>query len=385
MLSTNSKNKIIEDILDAREKRTLFLKSKLNGQTLVISFSLNIPGENKKDKNKRIFIEKYFYEYLKNINKITNTSSYDMIEDANGYVYYIYLCLSSINPLDVKKDSLKFENSIGVSSKLIDIDIYEAIDKKISRQDLAKPARECFVCEKKAKECAFLQTHSEKELNLFVEKIINSSTPFVLSEEFIFSDIVRKITEGQILEEDHLKEEELSNAYNVSRTKIREVIKKLQEFNLVNLKKHIGAEIKKLDPNEINEILTLRIVLKKIIFKDIFENYNDKNYFILEDIKNRISLIGENNYELKAIWNIDFHKLLFLISTKEYTKNLLNKLDITFASIHRKINNKILVGEFNLLNDFEQICDSIIKRDKERLDKVTRIYFEKIRNVILSF
>ncbi|ATZ17635.1 citrate lyase holo-[acyl-carrier protein] synthase [Mesoplasma melaleucae] len=375
----------LQEILDAREKRTLFLNNKLDGNTLVITFSLNIPGLNKLGNDKRIFIEKYFYEYLKYVNKRSNQVSYDLLTDANGYIYYLYLDIKNINPIDLKKDALKFEESVGDAGKIIDIDIYLALTKKISRQDIAKLARKCFLCDNFAKECAFLQKHSEADLLSFVNKTINLKTPFILSEEFIFADILKRISDGELSEGDRLKEEELSERYNVSRTKIREVIKKLKEDDLVTLKKHIGAKIKVLNNTEIKEILELRILLKRIIFKNVFNNYLKQNYFMIDDVKNRILKIKENDYELKAIWNIEIHTFLFSLSTKYYTKSYYNKLETTFACINRKIKEKILKGEFDLLKNFLIMCDSIIKRDEKTFFSNIEDYFNKIESLILSF
>ncbi|ARU92250.1 hypothetical protein SCLARK_001805 [Spiroplasma clarkii] len=309
---------MLEQILEARSKRTLLLESKLNSQSFIVTFGLNIPGDNKTGPKKKEFIKKYFFEYLSFMSKRFESINYDFIEDSVGYVYYIWM--NDADPYEVKKMSLKFEDLIGDKSVLIDIDVYRSIFDKLSRQDLAEFPRKCFLCEQPAKVCAYKQTHSYEELLDFTEQKLNEDVKFVLPHKYILEDIVKEISQGDLQPGDRLKEIELSEKYGVSRTKIREVLKELSEYGVINLKKSMGAEIKELSKAEVIEITDLRIQIKQMLFLDVFENLDNSGFYIIKTIHSKLKKIDKANVDLVKTWNKKFYVLVFALSNKNIQK-----------------------------------------------------------------
>ncbi|QEH61435.1 hypothetical protein SCHIN_v1c02380 [Spiroplasma chinense] len=373
---------MLELILAAREKRTLLLQNKLSNYDFIVTFGLNIPGDQKLGADKEAFIKKYFFEYVSFINKTYDSLNYEAVVDSAGYMYYVWF--NDADAYEVKKLSLKFEQRIGDVSSLIDIDVYLDINNKISRQNLAGFPRKCFMCDQPAKVCAFKQTHPYEELVAFANKKMSEETSFVLPHEYIFDDIINEILKGNYLPGDRLKELELVNIYKVSRTKIRDVLKELESSGVVVTKKSMGAVVKKLTTDEVMELTNLRIKIKEILFLDVFENLNKNGYYIVENIKRNLKKMDVNNYDLVKKWNTQFYVRLFSISNKEYTKKIFKGLEMVFGNINYQINKKILEGGFNMRDYHLRICDAIMDENFEDYQKVLSDYFATLKDLILN-
>ncbi|AOG60988.1 hypothetical protein SHELI_v1c10410 [Spiroplasma helicoides] len=374
---------ILEEILDARENRTRVLKSKLENSEFVTTLSLNIPGANKTGQLKKNFIQKCFYEYLSMLKKLYENINYDFFEDAAGYIYFIEV--SKGHPYQVKQIALDFEDILGKHSSLVDIDVYVSLTKKITRENLAKLPRVCLMCSEFAKNCAFKQTHPIEELEKVVDELLKTEISFSFSKEYIMHDIIKDVSEGILSPNDRLKEIDLSNKYNVSRTKIREVISTLAEYGLLVVRKDMGVIIKKLTYHELTEVIELRKCAKLIIFKDIFTKITNKDHrVVVEKVLEYLEGLDRANYDLLKKWNQEFYDLLFSVSDKYFTKNLFNKFEILFSNVRYLISKKAQDYFYVILDQHINICKALLTKDYEDLVKSIELYFTDIQRIMLQ-
>ncbi|ASP28338.1 hypothetical protein SCORR_v1c05660 [Spiroplasma corruscae] len=374
---------LLEKILDARENRTRILKSKLENSEFVVTLSLNIPGISKKGDLKLKFIQKCFYEYLSNLKKFYETINFDFFEDEAGYIYYIEVAKG--DPYQVKKLALDFEDILGKHSSLVDIDVYLSLTKKITRENLAKLPRVCLICDEFAKNCAFKQRHPIEELEKVVDNLLNLEIAFAFSKQYIMHDIINDVSEGKLSPSDRLKEVELSKKYNVSRTKIREVIATLTEYGLLAWRKDIGVIVKQLTYAELTEVIELRKCAKLIIFKDIFEKIKNKDHrVVVERVLEYLQFLDRSNLDLLKKWNEEFYALLFSISDKYFTKNLFNKFEILFSNVRYLISKKAESYFYVIHEQHINICIALLTKSFKELNKSIELYFEDIQKIIIK-
>ena len=84
-----------------------------------------------------------------------------------------------------------------------------------------------------------------------------------VSSEKILSAMEAAILSGEFKPREHLVEMELIDRYGVSRTVIREALKKLEGKGLVRIVPHRGAKVADLSVQEIEEIYFVRRKWKK--------------------------------------------------------------------------------------------------------------------------
>ena len=157
----------LAQMLARRERRVqeqeAFLK-KYNSP--LISFSMNIPGPVKTnglirkafDTGKNLLLNSL------NDNGVIINECVEIHEDTGDEML---LSVKNIAPDSLKGLMVDIENTADLG-RLFDIDVIDVDGHKLSR----KTFRTCLICDKQAQECARSRTHSVKEMQDAVEKII---------------------------------------------------------------------------------------------------------------------------------------------------------------------------------------------------------------------
>jgi DNA-binding GntR family transcriptional regulator len=84
-----------------------------------------------------------------------------------------------------------------------------------------------------------------------------------LSEQ-VYCHIKRLILSGEIRGGERVPEEKVAQQFGVSRTPIREALKRLEEYGLIQIKPRSYAEVVALDPREAGQLAILRVQLETL-------------------------------------------------------------------------------------------------------------------------
>lgn len=165
------KEQNIAQVLKAKDKRVVLQQKifeKYPDQTLV-DVNLNIPGPIKNNR----YLEKLFNYGIKELENSWDKLGYSyklvvsLDEDTGCENFYILDLPIKI----VKKTTINFEDQTELG-RLFDADVLVK-DKNaaISRRDLGKQPRKCFICNRPAKECARSRRHSVAEMQNYISKL----------------------------------------------------------------------------------------------------------------------------------------------------------------------------------------------------------------------
>lgn len=94
----------------------------------------------------------------------------------------------------------------------------------------------------------------------------------ISSTEDIYQQIREGIIDGLWLPGERLVTAKLADRFNVSRTPVREALKKLEKDGLVSIELNVGAVIRKVDIEEIKDIYELRAAVEAIAIRKVIEN-----------------------------------------------------------------------------------------------------------------
>lgn len=166
-------NHILKEILEAREKRACTQRELINTfKTTLISFTLNIPGE---EKNNDVFTkvhEKGIYLLEEELRKQNINIIHKMVNKTPaGLEAFFNVDGDSVL---IKKITVSIEEKKQVG-RLFDLDIFTAEGKQVSRSEIGLPPRKCLLCDENAKVCARSRKHSTEELVSKIHQLINNS------------------------------------------------------------------------------------------------------------------------------------------------------------------------------------------------------------------
>ncbi|MEK9992999.1 MAG: GntR family transcriptional regulator, partial [Paracoccaceae bacterium] len=99
----------------------------------------------------------------------------------------------------------------------------------------------------------------------------------------VYEKLISSILSGDLLPGDRLREIDLAKRLNVSRTPVREAMRRLEADGLITHKPRIGAEVRTLTQEEIVELYEMRIVLEAPAAKMAAKHASNSEISILED------------------------------------------------------------------------------------------------------
>lgn len=155
----------LEEFLLMREKRVEIQNEIIeNFKNPILVLRANYPGEEKNS-----FVAKYIVEIMKNeVLEIFNSQIVYLqkIESIEGPTY-IY----SIKDLgkNIKKIAIEIEES-HILGRCVDIDVFDNNGYLFSRKDFGGEKRSCLLCSDMAFVCARTKKHTQKEIQIAIEK-----------------------------------------------------------------------------------------------------------------------------------------------------------------------------------------------------------------------
>ncbi|MGJ8606094.1 MAG: GntR family transcriptional regulator [Marivita sp.] len=155
------------------------------------------------------------------------------------------------------------------------------------------------------------------------------SDPSLSSGETAYASLITALRSGDYAPGDRLREEDVAKRLALSRTPVREALRRLEINGIVEHRPRIGAVIRKLSQTEIVELYEMRIVLERTAARMAAQHGSDAEFDALEDMNARIAA-AQDTPTLGAAINQDFHEALyraarnrFLVSSAEAINNAL--------------------------------------------------------------
>ena len=162
----------MDDMIQARKFREKKMDEIIqNFQTPVILMTINIPGKLKNSDdiyniflNGRYEIEKKFlYEHSKVLARY----------ERNVFTGNEFYCVVEEDPVVLKRWMLEIEES--EAGRLLNIDVFNEHQDKITRVMLGIPERKCILCGKRVSYCIKMQNHTEAEIRARVLQMIEDT------------------------------------------------------------------------------------------------------------------------------------------------------------------------------------------------------------------
>lgn len=124
-----------------------------------------------------------------------------------------------------------------------------------------------------------------------------------------FDALMRAIREGTYAPGDRLREAEVSERLGLSRTPVREALRRLEADGIVVHRPRAGATIRRLDHGEVVELYEMRIVLERTAAELAAKHGTEAEFDTLDALNARI---GEARDPARAAAvNGDFHRTLY--------------------------------------------------------------------------
>ena len=192
--------------------------------------------------------------------------------------------------------------------------------------------------------------------------------PGVIAEK-ILREMEAAILSGAFKPREHLIEMELIDRYGVSRTIIREALKKLEGKGLVRIAPHRGAKVADLSVREIEEIYFVRAEVEKIAARLLVKNIQPEEIDSLKKLAQEVEGHLRRKTEQMIEKDGEFHRAVYRICRNQHLCELIDHLKIKAYivgynawSMPQRIEESI--------REHQEIVEAIAKKDAPKLERL---------------
>ena len=197
--------------------------------------------------------------------------------------------------------------------------------------------------------------------------------------DVVFNTLRRAILRGELKPGERLMEIQLANKLGVSRTPIREAIRKLELEGLVLMIPRKGAEVAEITEKNLRDVLEVRCALEELAVQLACERIDKRGIKELHTAADRFrDVVGSDDITQIAQADEAFHDVIFTATDNERLIQLLNNLrEQMYRYRIEYLKKKECYPQ--LLGEHEAIISAIERHDKE---KATRITGQHINNQV---
>lgn len=203
--------------------------------------------------------------------------------------------------------------------------------------------------------------------------------------EIVFEYLRNSILKGELEPGERLMELQLAEQLGVSRTPIREAIRKLELEGLVEMIPRKGAYVADLSIKDVLDVLEVRMFLEGLAAYLAAERMTDDDIDELKNILKKFEdSIDNKDRESMILLDNQFHDKII-----EGSRN--NKLIQIVQSLHEQFQRfrVIYFNEYNehedLLKYHQAIVEAILQRDRKKAQEYAQTHVKMIEESILSW
>ncbi|PKM52603.1 MAG: GntR family transcriptional regulator [Firmicutes bacterium HGW-Firmicutes-7] len=201
-------------------------------------------------------------------------------------------------------------------------------------------------------------------------KLKVSINEYLPLRDVVFNALRDAILKGELVPGERLMEKTLSDRMGVSRTPIREAIRKLELEGLVMMVPRKGAEVAKITEKDITDLLEVRATLEALAARLACERMDDASIERLICLKDEFaSAAKKKDVELIIKKDIEFHDAIFAATGNEKLIQIVSNLREQIYRFRVKYIQE-MPDYLVLVNEHEEIVDSITSRNKEKAEEI---------------
>jgi DNA-binding GntR family transcriptional regulator len=154
------------------------------------------------------------------------------------------------------------------------------------------------------------------------------------SGEAAYDALIEALRAGTFAPGDRLREEGVADRLSLSRTPVREALRRLENDGIVEHRPRVGAVIRTLSHEEIVELYEMRAVLERSAAEMAAKHGSEAEFDALDAINDRIEAARAHPIRAAAI-NLDFHQGLYLAARNRFLRDAARALNNSLLLLGR--------------------------------------------------
>ena len=200
--------------------------------------------------------------------------------------------------------------------------------------------------------------------------------------EFIYNKLVEYITNGEISPGEKLTESGLARHFGVSRTPVREALLKLEERGIINQFPNVGAVVRKITRNQIEDCFDLIAVLEGYAVETVVSNgIESQNISYLGNLKKEMEELAKlKNYFKYAGKDAEFHSFFVKKTKNELLSRIVGELRGRIYTVGLTL--PFFINKY--LERHASIIKAVAKGDPDEAGKLMREHVKEIKIFLIE-
>lgn len=202
--------------------------------------------------------------------------------------------------------------------------------------------------------------------------------------DVIFDTLRQAIIVGELKPGERLMEVQLAEKMGVSRTPVREAIRKLELEGLVSMLPRKGAHVAELSVKDIMDVLEVRATLDGLATALAAQNIKDDELKELKNVLQQlVNYIEKENLQGSIKKDVEFHEIIYRCSRNDKLIQIVSNLR---EQVHRfrVIYMKDYISPKELIREHMDIYDAIASRNPDTARGVAEKHIKIQQQTILK-
>ncbi len=202
--------------------------------------------------------------------------------------------------------------------------------------------------------------------------------------DVVFQTLRKAIITGEFAPGERLMEINLANMLGVSRTPVREAIRKLELEGLVIMIPRKGAQVAKITEKNLRDVIEIRIVLEEFGASLACERITEEGRQMLQNLHEKFVKAVETNDILQiAEKDEQFHDGIFHAANNDRLVTIINNLREQFYR-YRFEYVKDISSRSSLITEHRELMDAIFAGDSARAKELMREHLLHQQDAVIS-
>ena len=201
--------------------------------------------------------------------------------------------------------------------------------------------------------------------------------------DVVFNTLRRAILKGELKPGERLMEITLADKLGVSRTPIREAIRKLELEGLVVMAPRKGAKVASITERDLNDVLEVRKGMEVLAISLACKRITGEELEKLETLEQSFQkLIESGNLTELAEMDVKFHDTIYQATNNQRLVQLLNNLREQMYRYRMEYLKDIAVRR-TLAEEHKAICRALRERDEQQAEEYVSIHIDNQQKAII--
>lgn len=204
-------------------------------------------------------------------------------------------------------------------------------------------------------------------------------------EDFAYSTIRGAILSGDLKAGERILLKDLEATYRISRTPIRQALRRLSERGYVTLQPHSSMRVRPLSLEEVKELYALRKAIEPIAMVEGIRGSDDSVMALLDSLLGQMHVATEDEDRLTLIGlNTRFHRSMYEPSKMAHLLSIYDRL-LGICERYQWTQAGAPVAELRRdRQDHEEILDAYRGRDEDRAIELIGVHLDQAQAAVLQ-